>query len=145
LGYEDLSVLSKKEKISILNYGYKSLDHLIEHIHFNDNYPQFKNVAITNINNDYAYRYCTRLKKMILCKKTELINDLIDFRMIDLDEFYSEYKHKLEPIKRNAVEKLIEYMNEDEDDKQEINDSLHNKNLKIFVLEESNMDSARAM
>jgi len=66
---------------------------------------------------------------MILCKKTELINDLIDFRMIDLDEFYSEYKHKLEPIKRNAVEKLIEYMNEDEDDKQEINDSLHNKNL----------------
>jgi len=52
LGYEDLSVLSKKEKISILNYGYKSLDHLIEHIHFNDNYPQFKNVAITNINND---------------------------------------------------------------------------------------------
>ena len=87
MGYEDLSVLSKKEKISILNHGYKSLDHLIEHIHFNDNYPQFKNVAITNINNDYAYRYCTRLKKMILCKKTELINDLIDFRMIDLDEF----------------------------------------------------------
>jgi hypothetical protein len=51
---------------------------------------------------------------MILCKKTELIDDLIDFRMIDLDEFFSEYKDKLEPIKQSAIEKLIETMEDDE-------------------------------
>ena len=55
LGKEDIvNTLSQKEKIGILNNCYQSIDKLIEYVHFNPKYPQFKNIAITNLIDEYA-------------------------------------------------------------------------------------------
>ncbi len=58
LGREKLSdVFSKKEKIAVLKKGYNCLPYLVEYTHFNDKYPQFKNILITNTQNNIGYRY----------------------------------------------------------------------------------------
>ena len=115
LGGEELPyVLSKKEQLKILNSGYMSLNKLIEYVHFNDNYPQFQNIAITNLNNPYAYQYDESKNKYIVCKKDELIRDVIEFRMIDIDDFYKKYGGKLNDKMKKVVQDLIDKMDEDD-------------------------------
>ena len=47
LGQENIDeVLSKTDKIAILNKKENALPYMIEMVHFNDKYPQFKNIAI---------------------------------------------------------------------------------------------------
>ena len=49
LGNENIGeLLTQQEKLHILNQKYQALVHLIKTVHFNDRFPQFKNVAITN-------------------------------------------------------------------------------------------------
>ena len=57
LGNENLEdVLSKKDKIHILNNRGNSLKELVELVHISDKYNQFKNVYITNIQNTIGYK-----------------------------------------------------------------------------------------
>ena len=85
-----INTLTKKEKIKILNNGYQSFNKLIECVHFNDKYPQFKNIAITNLKDNIAYKYDNIDNKFIACKKDELLEDLMDIRTIDLEEIVNE-------------------------------------------------------
>ena len=49
LGNENIPALfNTTEKLEVLNKKNNALYHLIEKVHFNDNYPQFKNIFITN-------------------------------------------------------------------------------------------------
>jgi transcriptional regulator NrdR family protein len=58
LGEENLSeILSKKEQIMILNKKHQSLNHMIEYVHFNNKYSQFRNIAITNMKDGLAHMY----------------------------------------------------------------------------------------
>ncbi len=107
LGDEQLDkVFSKKEKIKIL-CEMNSMGKLIKHTHLNDNYPQFQNIIITNAKGSQAYTYNKILKKFVLCDKMELLEEMIMYRFDDLIEFYNECKHKLEPDKREKLEKLF--------------------------------------
>ena len=141
LGNENISsVLPKKEKLNILKSGYMALNELIEQVHFNDKYPQFKNIAITNINNEYAYKYDEKKEKMILCKKNELLSQIMECRIFDIEEFYFEFENKLSEKKKNIITNLINQIIKEEGDmyekrKDEIkilifNGSLPNKYLK---------------
>ena len=53
-------------------------------------------IIITNKRNNEAYVYNQKLKKFILCDKTEVLEELIEFRMDDLMWFYNEHKNKLD-------------------------------------------------
>jgi septum formation topological specificity factor MinE len=108
--------LTVKEKKAILNYGSSSLYKLVEHVHFNDKFPQFKNFAITNINNPYAYKYNSKKKQFMICSKEDLLDELIDTRMLDIDEFYSIYGDTLDDYKKMAIEKLIQDMEQETGD-----------------------------
>ena len=107
LGDEQLDkVFSKKEKIKIL-CEMNSMGKLIKHTHLNDNYPQFQNIIITNAKGSQAYSYNKILKKFVLCDKMELLEEMIMYRFDDLIEFYNECKDKIEPEKREKLEKLF--------------------------------------
>ena len=81
LGHENLTdVFSKKEKMNILKYRFNSLPQLVEYAHFNDKYPQFKNILITNTQNKLAYRYDLKKKQFIAVNKDELLEDIVDSR-----------------------------------------------------------------
>jgi len=112
-GYEGDAIhetLTKKEKINILKSGRGSLLQLVKHVHFNDDLPQFKNFAITNLNNPYAYRYNSDKQQFLACTKEELLEELIDMRTMDIDEFYNTYGNRIDDNKKRAIEKLIKDM-----------------------------------
>jgi len=55
LGRENIDdVLTKTDKLTILNKKENALPYMIELVHFNDKFPQFKNIAITNNRNTYV-------------------------------------------------------------------------------------------
>ena len=105
LGDEELhKVFSKKEKMKILCGTGSVMDKIIKHTHLNDDYPQFQTIIITNVKGNQAYIYNKDLKKFIVMDKTEI---LIGYRFDDLIEFYNECKDKIEPEKRESIEKLF--------------------------------------
>lgn len=50
-----METFSKKEKLNMLKYKFNCLPYLVEYTYFNEKYPQFKNILITNTQNDLAY------------------------------------------------------------------------------------------
>jgi len=82
LGHENLSeVLSRNQKINILNRQAMSINDLVELVHVSSKFNQFKNVYITNLQSSYGYMYNEKLKKFITVNKNDLINDILDSRM----------------------------------------------------------------
>jgi hypothetical protein len=74
LGKENLPELfSKKEKLLVLNQKYNSLPYLVEYAHFNDKYPQCKNILITNTQNDLAHKYDEKKNQFVVVNKNELL------------------------------------------------------------------------
>ena len=134
-GKEDiLNTLSRKEKINILNNGYQSFNKLIEYVHFNDKYPQFKNIAITNLKDNIAYKYDTNENKFIACKKDELLEDLMDIRTIDLEEILNENIDTINNVKisklKSSIEKLYDKENFYDNKKSDIKLLVYNKSDK---------------
>ena len=116
IGFEQLNeILSKKEKLWILNNSYKCLENMIKYVHFNEKYPLFRNIKITNMQNSLAYRYDTNEKDFLAISKNELLDDLISKRMNDINCFYEEYKNELDIENRTNLEAFMDKMeNNDE-------------------------------
>ena len=107
LGHENLTdVFSKKEKMKILKYRFNSLPQLVEYAHFNDKYPQFKNILITNTQNKLAYRYDIKKKQFIAVNKDDLLEDIIDSRMCDINWFYEELEEVLDTKTKEILDKV---------------------------------------
>ncbi len=120
LGNERLEdIFTETEKISILNKKNNALQHIIEYVHFNDKYPQFQNIVITNNRTNTAHMFDTISKTFKLVNKDELIETLIDYRVCDIEDFYIAYKDRLDETTKIIIDKLIE---ERGDDEQTIND-----------------------
>jgi hypothetical protein len=135
LGNEELSnIFSKKEKIEILQKGYKCLNYIIQYTHFNDNYSQFKNILITNLQNNLAYKYDNSTNSFITVTKNELLNKVINERMFDINEFFEEYKDNIKENIRTAIETFISNMDRpkyEENAKNEIKLIIYNNKDKV--------------
>jgi hypothetical protein len=111
-GREELNdVLTKKEKINVLKNKFMCLDYIVKHVHFNDKYPQFKNIKITNTQNAIAYKYDNDAKKYIAIDKDELLREIIDERMSDVSTFYETYVDELDSKTIEAMEKILNKIN----------------------------------
>lgn len=136
LGKENIiDTLSSNEKMKILNSKYLSLVELIKNVHFNKKYPQFNNIAITNIKNDYAYRFNEDENQFIACKKEDLIDDLMDYRTIDLEELMNENKNKLNNKHVIKLKHLVDELYE----KSDLYDK-NKKDIKLLIYNKSNIN-----
>ena len=116
IGNENLDeVFSRKEKLDILRRGYSCLDYLIEYVHFNENYPQFKNILITNLQNKLAYKYDEDKKIFITISKDKLLEDIISERMYNINTFYDELKKILDVKKSEIISNFIKTIENDND------------------------------
>ena len=114
LGHENLTeVFSKKEKMNILKYRYCSLPQLVEYAHFNDKYPQFKNILITNTQNTLAYKYDTKKKQFVAVNNDELLDDIVDERMCDINSFYEELENELDGKTKDILDKVKDKIESD--------------------------------
>jgi hypothetical protein len=114
LGHENLhEVFSRKEKMAILKNRFYCLPELVEYTHFNDKYPQFKNILITNTQNTLAYKYDTKKKQFMAINKDELLEDIVDARICDISSFYEELENDLDSKTKEIIEKVIDKIEND--------------------------------
>jgi hypothetical protein len=111
-----IELFSEKEKLKILKKKFNSLNHLIEYTHFNDKYPEFRNIKITNLNNNIAYKYDESKEKFIATNKDELIKDLVMNRMYDIEEFKGEVMNKMSDREKEIINKMLEQFNNNENE-----------------------------
>ena len=134
LGRENIDdVLTKTDKLTILNKKENALPYMIELVHFNDKFPQFKNIAITNNRNIYAHVYDTESKIFKLVDKNALIEELIDYRVCDIEDYYMQYKKELDAPVREKIEELIENRGDNDNTKDRIKLLLFNNRHKIDI------------
>jgi hypothetical protein len=93
IGYEEImQVLTPQQKEQIMNARLKSLDKLVEIAHCGE-YNQFKNIIITNLKDEFAYKYDNSKGFFVTVKKDDVIQDLINYRIYNLTEIYDELKN----------------------------------------------------
>jgi len=114
LGHENLTeVFTRKEKMAILKNRFYCLPELVEYTHFNDKYPQFKNILITNTQNTLAYKYDNKKQQFVAVNKDELLDDIVDERMCDISSFYDELENDLDEKTKEIIEKVKEKIEND--------------------------------
>ena len=65
--------------------------------------------------------------------KEELIEELIDYRVCDIEDYYMQYKDELEIPVKHKIDELIEHRGEDDITKDKIKLLLFNNRHKIKV------------
>ncbi len=116
LGQEKLTdILSSKEQKMILSKKQQSLNYLIEYVHFNNKFPQFQNIIVTNLKDNIAYKYDDNMNKFIATTKDELLEILMENRIIDIEDFYNFNIEKLNENTKNILNKFIDKIKNDDE------------------------------
>ena len=131
-GSENVSeLLTDKEKIEILKNKARAIYKCIEMVHFNEKFPQWKNVVIKNNRTNDALLFDTELNSFKLVNKEELITDIIEYRTCDIEEFFEEFKDKLDDINIRVIDKYLEDRGDLEHIRNEVKKMLYNNRHKI--------------
>ena len=138
LGNENIvELLSDREKKQILGKMHKSLIHLIEKVHFSGEYPQFANVAITNLKNRLAYKYSEVDQKFVVDIAEKVVQEVIDNHFDDICTIYEEQKEALDKkINIRTGEFIEQHTNNPDKYKQTANDvklMMYNKREKVDI------------
>jgi hypothetical protein len=148
LGKDNLSeLLTDKEKINVLSKYGNCLTELVKLVHVSDKdkYKQFKNMYITNLQNNVAYKYDDKSKKFMAITKNELLESIIDNRIGDIEEFYNDYKNMITPFTEKQITCFLERMNDEKEykdvKKEEIKFAIYNGREEIIQqIKENNPD-----
>ena len=108
-GKEEITeLLTNNEKKLIMNSKYGCLEKLIEIVHCGK-YSQFKNVILTNMKDNYMYKYDDTKGCFILGTKSEIMNTLVDGKLFDLDIIYNDLleKNKIDDRTKNCIEDFV--------------------------------------
>jgi hypothetical protein len=103
--------LTLKDKKQIINARYQCLEKLIEIVHCGK-YDQFKNVIVTNMKDNYMYKYEENKGQFILSTKNEVMHSLVDYRTNDLDVIYNDLikLNKIDDKTKDIIEDFINRM-----------------------------------
>jgi hypothetical protein len=119
------TILSDNEKRMILGYRLLSLKKLIETVHCGK-YNQFKNIIITNMKDNYIYSYDDTKGVFVLASKDDVINNLINYRLVDLDTIFNEFveQNRIGGKTKECIEEFMNRMNygDDTDKKSQIDE-----------------------
>ena len=111
-GNENLSHITDSMKTQLVKIPYGMIPKLIEHVHFNDEYPENKNIALTNSRDNKIKVFSDN--KWVYKDKEETINDLVDGKYYILDAHYDQVNNSLESDSRTDFVKFKEYFNSED-------------------------------
>ena len=117
LGNEDLvNVLTMEQKKLIMNSRLGSLEKIVQITHCGE-LNQFKNIIITNLKDNYAYRYDDKVGYFVTVPKNDLLEDVIMNRVMDIETIYDELQtaNKIDPKTKKLIQDFLDKMaNNDE-------------------------------
>ena len=131
-GKEDLKKIENKDFFeSLTQMGYKIPAKMVEKIHINDKYPEYKNIYISDINRGKAMVYDG--KKWKLDKYNNISDKLLDKILNFMEERYEEIKDdkKITDKKKTNMEnklKILQIMKDyEEEEEKERNEYLRSQ------------------
>lgn len=110
-GDENLSYISDDLFKSILGRGFKSIEELVDHSHFNPDHPENHNIYISNIQSDFVIIYDG--KKWNIDKKEDIFEDIIYAKSDFLCMKFKELMSKMNEVDIKKFEKFINERDED--------------------------------
>ena len=112
LGNEQLvDFLTLQQKIMIMNSRLCSLEKIVEIVHCGE-MNQFKNILITNLKDNYAYRYDDSKGYFITVDKNDLLDNVINNRVMDIEAIYDELKtaNKINDKTKKLIQDFLDKM-----------------------------------
>ena len=112
LGNEELTnVLTLRQKKMIMDARLCSIDKIVEIAHCGQ-LNQFKNIIITNLKDNFAYRYDESKGYFITVSKAYLLDDVINHRMMDIEAIYDELKtaNKIDDKTKEVIQRFLDKM-----------------------------------
>ena len=104
-GNENMSYITHEYMQNIITSINSAIPKLIEYIHFNPEYPENKNIKISNKKLPYAQ--IMKNGKWHLLKKNNIILELICDKFDMIEEFYEEILNKIPETKREEINMFI--------------------------------------
>ena len=108
-GNENLSHITDHLKTQLVKIPYGMIPKLIEEVHFNDDHPENKNIALTNSRDNKIKVFSDN--RWVYKDKEETINDLVDGKYYILDTHFEQMNESLETDSRSDFIKFKEYFN----------------------------------
>ena len=94
------------------------------------------NIIITNIKDNYMYKYDEGKGVFVLSNKNEVLNSLVDYRLGDLEIIYNDLleKNKIDERTKKCIEEFINKINYD--DNKFVNGDREHENFKQYKINE---------
>lgn len=110
VGNEELvNVLTFQQKKQILNSRLCSLEKIVEIAHCGS-MNQYKNIIITNLKDNYAYKYDDVKGYFVTTPKNVLLDDVVTHRITDIEEIYDELDsaNKIDPKTKKIIQDFLD-------------------------------------
>jgi hypothetical protein len=107
-----MSHITDQLKTQLVKIPYGMIPKLIEAVHFNDEHPENKNIALTNSRDNKIKVFSDN--KWVYKDKEETINDLVDGKYYILDAHYEQMNDSLETDSKSDFVKFKEYFNSED-------------------------------
>jgi len=113
-GKEDLSYITDSFKTQLLHGPYGMIQKMIEQVHFNPEFPENKNIALTNKKENRIKIFSGA--KWIYKDKSDTINDLLDGKYFILDTHYENVCDKITGRTKSIYEQFRQFFDEKDDE-----------------------------
>ena len=116
LGNEELiNVLTYEQKKQIMNSRFCSLEKIVEITHCGG-MNQFKNIIITNLKDNFAYKYDDSKGYFVSIPKNILLDDVITHRITDIEAIYDELQsaNKIDDKTKKIIQDFLDKMGNEE-------------------------------
>jgi hypothetical protein len=104
LGQEDLSFLTKDDKLKILERMYNGVPELIKKIH---SHPENRNLFLPNVNKNVV-AYLNKDNELQYDKKDDVCQQIIDDNIDRLDDIFNEFKSDIKHTMKDRIEKIVD-------------------------------------
>jgi len=130
-----IDALTLKEKKLILQEKLCCIDKCIEITNI-ENHNEFKNIIITNLKDNYAYKFDDNKGYFIVCSKTDVLNELISNRVIVIEEIYDELSltNKIGDYTKQKIKDFLIKINEDNKPFIDENEEIKYSNYKDYKI-----------
>jgi hypothetical protein len=136
IGNEQLKdVLTLKDKKEIINFKLCALEKMVEIVHCG-NYHKFKNIVITNLKDNFAYKYDENKGYFITTTKNEVFNDLVSYRITDIEEIYDELSsaNKIDDKTKELIQNFLDKIQNEDQPFTDHNEDVQYPNYKSYKI-----------